>query len=158
MRNKYGALLKGLVRCGSCNVGMTHTYVRKGSSNVYRLLRVRQRASTGVESMCCPVGIGGVAGRDGDPAVAGHRPGSADVGGVGAACAAAGDGNNSGVTPGAESTDGRIGRLNEEIARVAGGNLEMELKARELKELHEQAARVGGTAAGGRAGSRRRAQ
>jgi site-specific DNA recombinase len=34
-RNKYGGLLKGLVRCASCGVGMTHTYVRK-KSTIYR--------------------------------------------------------------------------------------------------------------------------
>jgi site-specific DNA recombinase len=33
--NKYGGLLKGLVRCGSCGVGMIHTYVRK-KQTVYR--------------------------------------------------------------------------------------------------------------------------
>jgi len=36
VRNKYGALLKGLVRCGSCNVGMTHTYVQKSGNKLYR--------------------------------------------------------------------------------------------------------------------------
>ncbi len=36
VRNKYGALLKGLVRCGSCDVGMTHTYVRKNGNTLYR--------------------------------------------------------------------------------------------------------------------------
>jgi site-specific DNA recombinase len=33
--NKYGGLLKGLVRCGSCGAGMTHTYVRK-KQTLYR--------------------------------------------------------------------------------------------------------------------------
>jgi site-specific DNA recombinase len=33
--NKYGALLKGLVRCGSCDVGMIHTYVSK-KNHLYR--------------------------------------------------------------------------------------------------------------------------
>ncbi len=33
--NKHGALLKGLVRCASCNVGMIHSYVNK-KSRVYR--------------------------------------------------------------------------------------------------------------------------
>ncbi|MEO7651508.1 MAG: recombinase family protein, partial [Bryobacteraceae bacterium] len=36
MRNKYGALLKGIVQCGSCNVGMTHTYVQKAPNKLYR--------------------------------------------------------------------------------------------------------------------------
>jgi site-specific DNA recombinase len=29
LRNKYGALLKGIVRCASCDVGMVHTYTQK---------------------------------------------------------------------------------------------------------------------------------
>src|ERR1039458_6484201 len=33
--NKYSALLKGLVRCGSCDVGMVHTYVNK-KDRLYR--------------------------------------------------------------------------------------------------------------------------
>lgn len=36
VRNKHGALLKGLVRCNSCNVGMTHSYVQKGAGKLYR--------------------------------------------------------------------------------------------------------------------------
>lgn len=35
-RNKYGALLKGLVRCGSCGVGMVHTYTQKSTRKLYR--------------------------------------------------------------------------------------------------------------------------
>lgn len=33
--NKYGALLKGLVRCGSCGAGMVHTYTQK-QNRLYR--------------------------------------------------------------------------------------------------------------------------
>jgi site-specific DNA recombinase len=33
--NKYAALLKGLVRCGSCDVGMIHTYASK-KERLYR--------------------------------------------------------------------------------------------------------------------------
>lgn len=33
--NKHGALLKGLVRCGTCGVGMSHTYVKK-KTKIYR--------------------------------------------------------------------------------------------------------------------------
>ncbi len=33
--NKYGALLKGLVRCGTCDAGMIHTYVKK-KNKLYR--------------------------------------------------------------------------------------------------------------------------
>jgi len=35
-RNKYGALLKGLVRCASCDVGMVHTYTQKTPNKLYR--------------------------------------------------------------------------------------------------------------------------
>jgi site-specific DNA recombinase len=35
LRNKHGALLKGTVRCASCNVGMMHTYTQKGA-RLYR--------------------------------------------------------------------------------------------------------------------------
>jgi len=31
MRNKYGALLKGLLHCGPCGCGMMHTYTSKGN-------------------------------------------------------------------------------------------------------------------------------
>lgn len=34
--NKYGALLKGLVVCERCGVGMIHTYVRKRETVIYR--------------------------------------------------------------------------------------------------------------------------
>jgi site-specific DNA recombinase len=36
VRNKCGALLKGLVRCASCNCGMTHTYAQKTGKPLYR--------------------------------------------------------------------------------------------------------------------------
>ena len=36
VRNKWGALLKGLVRCGSCNCGMIHTYAQKTGKPRYR--------------------------------------------------------------------------------------------------------------------------
>jgi site-specific DNA recombinase len=35
LRNKYGALLKGIVRCGTCDVGMVHTYTQK-DGRIYR--------------------------------------------------------------------------------------------------------------------------
>jgi hypothetical protein len=34
--NKYGALLKSLVRCGNCDAGMTHSYVSKNKKTLYR--------------------------------------------------------------------------------------------------------------------------
>jgi site-specific DNA recombinase len=36
VRNKWGALLKGLVRCGSCDCGMIHTYAQKKDKPLYR--------------------------------------------------------------------------------------------------------------------------
>jgi site-specific DNA recombinase len=36
VRNKYGAVLKGIIQCGSCEVGMTHTYTQKAGNKLYR--------------------------------------------------------------------------------------------------------------------------
>jgi hypothetical protein len=36
VRNKWGALLKGLVRCASCECGMIHTYAQKRDKPLYR--------------------------------------------------------------------------------------------------------------------------
>ena len=36
IRNKYGAILKGIVRCGSCDAGMVHTYTKKTANKLYR--------------------------------------------------------------------------------------------------------------------------
>jgi site-specific DNA recombinase len=36
VRNKYGALLKGILRCGSCEAGMVHTYTQKTPHKLYR--------------------------------------------------------------------------------------------------------------------------
>ena len=36
IRNKYGAILKGIVRCASCNTGMVHTYTKKAANKLYR--------------------------------------------------------------------------------------------------------------------------
>jgi len=43
--NKYAALLKGLVRCGTCDVGMLHTYVNKKNKlyRYYVCVKARQR-------------------------------------------------------------------------------------------------------------------
>jgi site-specific DNA recombinase len=35
VRNKHGALLRGLIHCGSCDCGMSHSYAKKGSK-LYR--------------------------------------------------------------------------------------------------------------------------
>lgn len=36
VRNKYGAILKGLLQCGSCNCSMVHTYTQKPNGRHYR--------------------------------------------------------------------------------------------------------------------------
>jgi site-specific DNA recombinase len=36
VRNKYGALLKGILRCASCDAGMVHTYPQKTPHKLYR--------------------------------------------------------------------------------------------------------------------------
>jgi site-specific DNA recombinase len=36
IRNKYGAVLKGLIRCATCNVGMIHSYTQKEHNKLYR--------------------------------------------------------------------------------------------------------------------------
>jgi site-specific DNA recombinase len=36
VRNKYGAVLKGILRCGSCETGMAHTYTQKAPNKLYR--------------------------------------------------------------------------------------------------------------------------
>lgn len=36
MRNKFGALLKGLLRCSACDCGMAHSHSTKGGSKRYR--------------------------------------------------------------------------------------------------------------------------
>lgn len=36
VRNKHGALLKGLLHCGPCDLAMGHTYTKKNGSRLYR--------------------------------------------------------------------------------------------------------------------------
>jgi site-specific DNA recombinase len=36
IRNKYGAVLKGILLCGSCQAGMVHTYTQKAPNKLYR--------------------------------------------------------------------------------------------------------------------------
>ena len=52
--NKHGALLKGLVRCATCDVGMIHTYVEK-KNRVYRYyvcIKAHQQGWTQCETRC----------------------------------------------------------------------------------------------------------
>ena len=48
LRNKHGALLKGAVRCATCNVGMVHTYTQKGTRlyRYYVCVKAHQRGWT----------------------------------------------------------------------------------------------------------------
>ena len=45
VRNNYGALLKGLIQCGSCDAGMVHTYTAKGPRRYryYVCVKAQQR-------------------------------------------------------------------------------------------------------------------
>lgn len=52
LRNKYGALLKGIVRCATCNLGMVHTYTQKDARlfRYYVCVRAHQRGWTQCET------------------------------------------------------------------------------------------------------------
>lgn len=52
--NKHGALLKGLVRCATCNVGMIHTWVQR-KNRLYRYyvcVKAHQRGWSQCETRC----------------------------------------------------------------------------------------------------------
>jgi hypothetical protein len=49
VRNNYGALLKGLLRCASCDAGMVHTYTAKGPRR-YRYYVCEQAQQRGWEN------------------------------------------------------------------------------------------------------------
>jgi site-specific DNA recombinase len=52
--NKHGALLKGLVRCATCDVGMIHTYSQKKNRfyRYYVCIKAHQRGWTQCETRC----------------------------------------------------------------------------------------------------------
>ena len=52
--NKHGALLKGLVRCATCDVGMIHTYVKKKNKayRYYVCVKAHQRGWAQCETRC----------------------------------------------------------------------------------------------------------
>jgi site-specific DNA recombinase len=58
VRNNYGALLKGLIQCGSCDAGMLHTYTSKGPRRYryYICVRAQQNgwASCATKSISAP--------------------------------------------------------------------------------------------------------
>jgi len=52
VRNRYGALLKGILYCGSCGVPMVHSYTQKKSGLRYRYYVCRQAQKQGWQT--CP--------------------------------------------------------------------------------------------------------
>ena len=54
VRNKYGALLRGLLRCKSCGTAMTHTFCGKNKRNFYRYYRCTNAIKNGHD--ICPSG------------------------------------------------------------------------------------------------------
>lgn len=51
VKNKHGALIKGLLRCGHCGAAMTHTYSKKGN-RLYRYYMCLTRMKRGADA--CP--------------------------------------------------------------------------------------------------------
>ena len=49
VRNKYGALLRGLLRCKCCGTAMTHTFCGKNKRNFYRYYRCTNAIKNGHE-------------------------------------------------------------------------------------------------------------
>lgn len=58
VRNKHGALLRGLLRCGACDCGMSHSYSSKGSRQYryYVCNRAQQRGWQACPSPSVPAG------------------------------------------------------------------------------------------------------
>jgi len=54
VRNKYGALLRGLLRCKCCGTAMTHTFTGKNGRNFYRYYRCTNAIKNGHD--VCPAG------------------------------------------------------------------------------------------------------
>ncbi len=54
VRNKYGALLRGLLRCKSCDAAMSHTFCGKNKRNFYRYYRCTNAIKNGHDA--CAVG------------------------------------------------------------------------------------------------------
>ena len=52
-RNKYGALLRGLLRCKSCGTAMTHTFNQGNGRNFYRYYRCIHAIKHGSEACTC---------------------------------------------------------------------------------------------------------
>jgi site-specific DNA recombinase len=54
VRNKYGALLKGLMRCKACGLSMGHSMTVKGGSRAYRYYVCYKAQKQGWDSCPCP--------------------------------------------------------------------------------------------------------
>src|SRR5690606_29972968 len=54
IRNKYGALLRGLLRCKCCGTAMAHTFTGKSKKPFYRYYRCTRAIKNGRSA--CPVG------------------------------------------------------------------------------------------------------
>ena len=54
VRNKYGALLRGLLRCKTCGTAMTHTFCGKNRRSFYRYYRCTNAIKNGRD--VCPTG------------------------------------------------------------------------------------------------------
>ena len=54
VRNKHGALLRGLLWCGSCGVAMHHHYAKKGEGRLYRYYVCHHALKRGWDA--CPTG------------------------------------------------------------------------------------------------------
>jgi len=55
VRNKYGALLRGLLRCKGCNSAMAHTFCQGKTQNAYRYYRCIHSIKNGREA--CSIGM-----------------------------------------------------------------------------------------------------
>ncbi len=55
-RNKYGAILKGILRCATCDAGMVHSYTRKGPRlyRYYVCVKAHQRGWSQCETKSVP--------------------------------------------------------------------------------------------------------
>ncbi len=57
IRNKYGALLKGILICDTCDAGMVHTYTKKSANKLYRYyvcVKAHQRGWNKCETRSIP--------------------------------------------------------------------------------------------------------
>lgn len=58
VRNKYGAVLKGILRFGSCDAGMAHTYTQKAPNKLYRYYVCVNAHQRGYDPVQNAVGVG----------------------------------------------------------------------------------------------------